>query len=93
MSAKTMAEVLAEHMLVDADACGCNEMFYDTRLAPGQIAHEHSLHVEMELHNAGYGLVADAKREAWDEGYEGAVDAYDGRNVSNPYRGASNDDQ
>ena len=23
---------------------------------------------------------------AWDEGYEGAVDAYDGRNVSNPYR-------
>jgi len=25
---------------------------------------------------------------AWDEGYEGAVDAYDGRNVSNPYRKA-----
>jgi len=23
---------------------------------------------------------------AWDEGYECAVDAYDGRNVSNPYR-------
>ena len=23
---------------------------------------------------------------AWEEGYEGAVDAYDGRNVSNPYR-------
>lgn len=42
---------------------------------------------------AGYGLVAEAKREAWDEGYEGAVDAYDGRNVSNPYRKASNDDQ
>ena len=23
---------------------------------------------------------------AWDEGYDGAIDAYDGRNVSNPYR-------
>jgi len=26
--------------------------------------------------------------QGWDEGYEGAVDAYDGRNVSNPYRKA-----
>lgn len=29
---------------------------------------------------------------AWDEGYEGAVDAYDGRNVSNPYREEPNGD-
>ncbi|MGK3957861.1 hypothetical protein ACLKOZ_16915 [Arthrobacter sp. R4] len=66
---KTMAEVLAEHTFTTDDtcACTCDEMFYDWRRTPEEVQIEHSLHVEMELHNAGFGLVADAGAKAWDE--------------------------
>jgi hypothetical protein len=68
---KTMAEVLAEHTFTTDDtcACTCDEMFYDWRRTPEEVQIEHRLHVEMQLHNAGFGLVADAKAEAWDEGW------------------------
>ena len=64
--AKTMAEVLAEHTFTTDDtcACTCDEMFYDWRRTPEEVQIEHRLHVEMQLHNAGFGLVADAKAEA-----------------------------
>lgn len=89
---KTMQEVLAEHRidhrydttLHEQCICGRRWMMGPQALQAHQAA---------ALSAAGFGLVADAKAEAWDEGYEGAVDAYDGRNVSNPYRKASNDDQ
>lgn len=61
MTTKTMAEVLAKHLLVVVDdRCSCDEMFYDSRLTGRQIEHEHSLHVEERLSAAGFGLVAAA---------------------------------
>ena len=61
---KTMAEVIESHLMADEDSCDCNEMFYDTRMSLAAIRHEHSLHVEMELHNAGFGPVNAAQAEA-----------------------------
>lgn len=57
MSKKSVADILAEHTFADDDtcACTCDEMFYDWRRTPEQIKVEHDLHVEMELHNEGFG--------------------------------------
>ena len=49
-----MTDVLKAHTLLDADSCSCNEMFYDTRMTGDAILHEHALHVEKELIDAGY---------------------------------------
>ena len=61
---KTMAEVLDGHTLQDGDSCSCYEMFYDTRMTATGIQHEHSLHVEKELMDAGFGLVKEAQAGA-----------------------------
>ena len=59
--------------------------------------HAHRAEVfEAALSAAGYGLVADAKREAWDEGYGASVMQRYGiiPNPRNPYyQEDSNDDQ
>lgn len=55
-----MAEVVAAHVLFDADSCTCDEMFYDYRLTAEQIKVEHSLHVEERLAASGYGKLEDA---------------------------------
>ena len=57
-----MAEVLDGHFLLGHDSCSCNEMFYDTRMAGLEIAHEHSMHVEERLSAAGFGPVAEATK-------------------------------
>lgn len=46
-------------------------------------------HQAAMLTAAGFGLVKAAAAGAWDEGYEAAIEAYDGRNGSNPYRAAT----
>ena len=61
---KTMAEVLDGHTLQDGDSCSCYDMFYDTRMTATGIQHEHSLHVEKELMDAGFGLVKEAQAGA-----------------------------
>jgi hypothetical protein len=67
MTAKTMAEVLAEHRY-DAEKrtlhqhCTCG--WFGKVLADDFAAHQAAA-----LSAAGFGLVADAKAEAWDHGF------------------------
>jgi hypothetical protein len=75
MTAKTMAEVLAEHQWYDATTdsedpatgcTGCDDWFgSEDALDDGTFA----AHQAAALSAAGFGLVADAKAEAWDEGW------------------------
>jgi hypothetical protein len=63
---KTIPEILFEHEYVYGQACcSCGNMWYDHRMMPDKLLVEHRLHVEMELHLAGYGRLA----EAWERGY------------------------
>jgi hypothetical protein len=74
-SLSVMAAVLTAHQYRQGDhGCSCKEIFYDTRRTPSQIMHEHVLHVEMELLNAGVGLVAEAKAEAYEDAAENCGD-------------------
>lgn len=67
---KTMAEVLAEHQFMYHSfngvtqkrylACSCGRM---------PLAGDHPTHLADALSAAGFGLVADAKAEAWDRGF------------------------
>lgn len=56
-----MAEVVAQHVMFDADSCACDEMFYDYRLPAEQIKVEHSLHVEERLAANGYGKLGSTQ--------------------------------
>jgi hypothetical protein len=64
MTAKTMAEVLAEHSVEGMSggthiACRCNRTW---------VTHsEYRAHLATELSDAGFGLVADARAEALEE--------------------------
>jgi hypothetical protein len=79
MTAKTMAEVLAAHWSVSThadnepeppvDKCdGCGKVLHTWG---DQIPEVHPLaaHQAAVLSAAGFGLVADAKAEAWDRGF------------------------
>lgn len=82
-----MAEVLAEHQFMHHSfngvtqkrylACSCGAM---------PLAGDHPTHLADALSAAGFGLVTAAKAEAWDEGYEAAIEAYDYKHEPNPYR-------
>lgn len=109
--AKTMQEVLVEHYVhgiqpVDeADLngpweveCNCNASPIQ---GPSYLGAEQAFaaHQAAALSAAGYGLVADAKREAWDEGMQWTAQLLNGDELigsfrrDNPYQEASNDDQ
>jgi hypothetical protein len=88
MTAKTMAEVIACHridvVLYDGEGqehvCIC-----------GDRGRSHPSHIAAALTAAGFGLVADAKGEAWDEGMAtGLEDAHATWSPTpNPYRAAA----
>ena len=96
---KTMAEVLAEHEMNNSPVirgegytrCSCGF------LSKGAYSRaSHNRHVSDALSAAGFGLVADAKAEAWDHGHhDGAVDQMlhmengGAKTTPNPYRAAS----
>ena len=97
MTAKTMAEVLAEHWFSPADYAYCR---CGADMSPGKPVGAHealAAHQAAALSAAGFGLVADAKAEAWDEGFDrGFYDPLAGsdRDASeslahNPYRNPS----
>ena len=103
MAAKNMAEVLAEHRISPDFECECGTDFYPQSddpdapdAAPDAFGTAFEAHQAAALSAAGFGLVADAKAEAWDHGHhDGAVDAMlhmenDGaKTTPNPYRAAS----
>jgi hypothetical protein len=70
MTAKTMAEVLAEHRYrggSEPRACRCG---HELPLGlEGNLSDAIAAHQAAALSAAGFGLVADAKAEAWDEGW------------------------
>lgn len=68
-TAKTMAEVLAEHEMdftYDGKQTGCSCGHWQAR-GPVSAHADHAAHQSAALSAAGFGLVADAKAEAWDE--------------------------
>jgi hypothetical protein len=89
MTAKTMAEVLGEHVPTasfgsfnmngggNSRYCSCGERFdvLYTELGDDEngtnplLNHKLAAHQAAALSAAGFGLVADAKAEAWDEGW------------------------
>jgi hypothetical protein len=50
-----------------ARGCSCKNSWYDTRQTHEQALHEHALHVEKELLDAGIGEIADARAKALDD--------------------------
>lgn len=60
--------VLKAHQYKAADrGCSCEGNWYDTRQTPEQDLHEHAIHVEKELFDAGFGEIVEARAAALDE--------------------------
>lgn len=106
MSAEAIADVIRAHQpstgmsVASGVTCRCGYWNGDERGGVNRPVGFQGLmwHQAQELTAAGYGLVADAKREAWAEGYSAgfwdAKGSSEYRSIAfNPYRKASNDDQ
>ena len=94
MTAKTMAAVLSEHLYDrgndvrawpddEAAAYRDNGGFQEGRDAMRAIMFQKTADA---LTAAGFGLVADAKADAWDEGVQAGHDGMIGKFHKNPYR-------
>jgi len=77
--------ILAGHQFNAKDgSCSCKRMFYDTRRAPNLVLVEHFLHVEVELHIAGYGDMAAAADKARKDAAETLRSWYEDRMDDDP---------
>jgi len=77
--------ILAGHQFNAEDgSCSCKRMFYDTRRAPNLVLVEHFLHVEVELHIAGYGDMAAAADKARKDAAETLRSWYEDRMDDDP---------
>jgi hypothetical protein len=63
----TVAVLEVHQYKADDRGCSCENNWYDTRQTPEQDLHEHAIHVEKELLDAGIGEIAEARAQALDD--------------------------
>lgn len=78
---KTVGVLTAHQYNAAERSCSCDQSRYDAGATIEQNQHEHALHVEKELADAGVGEIADARTKALNE----LAEAIDGDAVDSFY--------